>query len=37
MSRRHTLAEVETALKTWLEAEIQHLEAFEKKKVASGH
>jgi hypothetical protein len=29
MSRQYTAAEVEAALKTWLEAEIRHLEALE--------
>ena len=31
MSRQYTPAEVEAALKTWLEAEIRHLEALEAK------
>ncbi len=33
MSRQYTTAEVEAALKTWLEAEIKHLEALEKKSA----
>jgi hypothetical protein len=33
MSRQYTAAEVEAALKTWLEVEIKHLEALEKGSV----
>ncbi len=38
MSRQYTPAEVEAALKTWLEAEIRHLEALEGQPPATaGH
>jgi hypothetical protein len=33
MSRQYTAAEVEAALKTWLVAEIKHLEALERKSA----
>jgi hypothetical protein len=36
MSRQYTPGEVEAALKNWLESEIHHLEAMEKKTAASG-
>jgi len=36
MSRQYTPGEVEEALKSWLEAEIEHLEGLEKKSAASG-
>jgi hypothetical protein len=37
MSRQYTPAEVEAALKSWIEAEIQHLEELEKKPAQGGN
>ena len=37
MSRQYTTAEVEAALKTWLEAEIKHLEALEKESAKNSN
>ena len=36
MSRQYTPAEVEAALKSWLESEIEYLEGLERKSVATG-
>ena len=33
MTRQYTMAEVETALRAWLEAEIRHLEELDKKRA----